>query len=50
MSSQFLNSNINNRKIIRIQDLWAREIKATYNKVLFYIYDDGTVKKKVIID
>jgi hypothetical protein len=50
MSSQFLNSNINNRKIIRIQDLWAREIKVTYNKVLFYFYDDGTVKKKVIID
>jgi len=50
LSSQFLNSNINNRKIISIQDLWAREAKATNNKVLFYIYDDGTVEKRIIVE
>tara|TARA_B110000259_G_scaffold184660_1_gene232152 strand:+ start:437 stop:1186 length:750 start_codon:yes stop_codon:yes gene_type:complete len=50
LSSQFLNSNINNRKIISIQDLWARETKANYNKVLFYIYDDGTVEKRIVIE
>ena len=50
LSSQFLNSNINNRKIISIKDLWAREAKGTNNKVLFYIYDDGSVEKRIVIE
>ena len=50
LSSQFLNSTINNRKIISIKDLWAREAKGTNNKVLFYIYDDGSVEKRIVIE
>jgi len=50
LSSQFLNSNINNRRIISIRDLWAREAKGTKNKALFYIYDDGTVDKRIVIE
>ena len=50
LSSQFLDFNINNRKIISIQDLWGREIKGYKNELLFYLYDDGTVEKRIVID
>jgi hypothetical protein len=31
-------------------DILGREIKGTKNKLLFYIYDDGTVEKKIIFE
>ena len=31
-------------------DLLGRETKDVNNKVLFYIYDDGTVEKKIVIE
>ena len=34
---------------MKVIDLLGREIKQT-NQTLFYIYDDGTVEKKIIID
>ena len=37
----------NEKKLLIITDLLGREIKETNNKVLFYIYDDGTVEKKI---
>jgi polyhydroxybutyrate depolymerase len=36
------------RSIIRIVDVLGRETKGTKNEPLFYIYDDGTVEKKMI--
>ncbi|MGY8987735.1 MAG: hypothetical protein ACKVG7_04180, partial [Flavobacteriales bacterium] len=39
-----------NRKIISIVDVLGRESKGTKNEPLFYIYDDGTVKKRIIIE
>ena len=43
-------SEINtNRQILRITDILGRETKQT-NQTLFYIYDDGTVEKKIIIE
>ena len=45
--------NINessNKKLIRIIDFVGREVKETKNQPLFYIYDDGTVEKKIIIE
>jgi plastocyanin len=38
-----------NKELFRITDLLGRETKET-NQPLFYIYDDGTVEKKIIID
>ena len=38
-----------NKKLLKVTDLLGRETKAT-NQLLFYIYDDGTVEKKVIIE
>ena len=44
-------SEINiNRKLIRIVDLFGREVVKQNNIPLFYIYDDGTVEKRIIID
>jgi len=39
-----------NNKLIKVIDLLGRETKGTKNEVLFYIYDDGTVEKKIIIE
>ena len=39
-----------NKELLKVIDLLGREIKGTKNEVLFYIYDDGTVEKKLIIE
>ena len=40
----------NNKQLIKIVDLLVRESKDLKNQPLFYIYDDGTVEKKIIIE
>ena len=40
---------ITNKKLIKITDVLGREIKQT-DQLLFYIYDDGTVEKKIIVE
>jgi hypothetical protein len=42
--------SMTNKKIIKVTDLFGRENKGTKNKVLFYIYDDGTVEKRIVIE
>ena len=37
------------KKILRIIDLLGRKIKGINNTVLIYLYDDGSVEKKIII-
>ena len=39
-----------NKELLKITDLLGRETKGTKNEVLFYIYDDGTVEKRIIIE
>jgi len=39
-----------NQKILKITDLLGRETKGTKNEVLFYIYDDGTVEKRIVVE
>jgi len=39
-----------NKKLIKIVDVLGRENTEEKNKLLFYIYKDGTVKKKIIIE
>ena len=41
--------NNNKKKIIYTLDIFGREIKKN-NQLLFYIYDDGTVEKRIIIE
>ena len=39
-----------NRKLISTVDVLGRESKGTRNEPLFYIYDDGAVEKRIIIE
>ena len=39
-----------NRKLIRISDVLGREANPKSNMPLFYIYDNGTVEKRIIIE
>ena len=38
------------KELLKITDILGREIKGTKNKLLFYIYDDGTVEKRIILE
>ena len=39
-----------NKKLIKIIDILGIETKVNKNQPLFYIYDDGTVEKKLILE
>ena len=44
-------SSIISRKLMKIVDVYGREINAIKeNQTLFYIYDDGTVEKKITLE
>ena len=43
-------SNSHIKEILKITDILGRETKTIKNEPLFYIYDDGTIEKKVIIE
>ena len=36
--------------LIKITDILGRTIQATNNNPLFYIYENGKVEKKIIVD
>ena len=38
------------KSMLRIIDVLGRETKGTKNEPLFYIYDDGTVEKRIVIE
>ena len=40
----------NNRKLTKITDVLGREVKENKNTPLFYIYDNGVVNKKIIVE
>ena len=39
-----------NKEFIKIVDISGREVDHTTNQILFHIYDDGSVEKKVVIE
>ena len=41
---------IQDRRLLKIIDILGRETKPTINTSLFYIYDDGKVEKRVILE
>ncbi|MDA9228077.1 hypothetical protein N9O83_02730 [Flavobacteriales bacterium] len=43
------NYALENRRLIKILDILGKESKEIKNQSLFYIYNDGTVEKKIII-
>ena len=48
--TQFTYSNSISKKVIKIVDIFGRETIANPNTPIFYIYDDGTVEKRITID
>ena len=48
-SSVIPNDNSHNKELIKMIDIFGRETKQT-NQPLLYIYDDGTVEKKLIVE
>ena len=38
------------KTLLKITDILGRQTNQTRNKLLFYIYDDGTVDKKIILE
>lgn len=42
--------NNNKRNLLEVKNLLGRKTNIIYNNVFIYIYDDGTVEKKIIID
>ena len=41
---------LNNKQLIKIVDILGKETKSKNNTPLFYIFDDGTVEKRIIIE
>ena len=39
-----------NRKLLKMVDILGRETQSKNNTPLFYIYDDGTVEKRIVIE
>ena len=42
--------NLDNKKLIKIVDVLGRETFSKNKEILFYIYEDGTIEKKYIIE
>ena len=49
-NSTGLNQNLKDRELIKVFDILGRESMDKEDNFLFYIYDNGTVDKKVIIE
>jgi hypothetical protein len=45
-----INEKSQNKTLLKITDVLGRKSKGTKNTPLFYIYDDGTVEKKLMIE
>ena len=45
-----INEISNKRNLLKITDILGREVYEKRNTPLFYIYNDGTVEKKIIIE
>ena len=39
-----------NKELFKVTDFLGRETKGTKNEPLFYIYDDGTVEKRIVVE
>jgi hypothetical protein len=50
LSSSFIIPTPSNRKLEKVVDALGREVNHTTNQILFYIYDDGSVEKKFVVD
>jgi len=49
-SGTAIEEHTTNKELLRTIDVLGRETKRIKNEPLFYIYDDGTVEKHIIIE
>ena len=49
-TSSLYENQTTTKQLLKVTDLLGRETKGTKNEVLFYIYDDGTVDKRIVIE
>jgi hypothetical protein len=49
-TTSIININTTSKKLLKITDVLGRETKGKRNQPLFYIYDDGTVEKRIVIE
>ena len=49
VTSVGIEEHTTNKELLKVTDLLGRETKQT-NQPLFYIYDDGTVEKRIVIE
>ena len=49
-STTDLQEHTTNKELLKVTDLLGRETKGTKDEILFYIYDDGTVEKRIVIE
>jgi hypothetical protein len=49
-SSTSVQEHTTKKELLKVTDLLGRETKGTTNQPLFYIYDDGTLEKRIIIE
>ena len=45
-----MQNQLASNKLIKVIDVLGREVDGAKSEPLFYIYDDGTVEKKIIIE
>jgi hypothetical protein len=50
ISASIFDIERNNKRILKITDVLGRDRNGIKNELLFYLYDDGTVEKLVIIE
>ena len=48
--SSIIENYKSNKELLKVTDILGRESKGTKNQPLFYIYDDGTVEKRIVIE
>ena len=41
--------SITKKELLRVIDILGREVDEKRNTLLFYIYDDGSVKKRIVV-
>ncbi len=46
----FTDASIESNRLVKIVDILGRDIKLKNNNICFYIYEDGSVEKKIILD
>jgi hypothetical protein len=50
VTSVGIDEHTTNKELLKVIDLLGRETKGSKNQPLFYIYNNGTVEKRIIVE